>query len=475
MAQTSVAAVVLAAGKGTRMKSAQPKVLHRACGKPLVAWPVEAALAVGASPVVVVTGHGREAVEAELAARFGSRTTTAFQAEQHGTGHAARVALPALEGFSGTVLIVYGDCPLLTSGSLAALVELRTRASVPLALWTTRLPDPSGYGRIVRGAAGELERIVEHKDASDAERRIDEVNPGVYAVEAAWMRAALERLHDDNAQKELYLTDLVAIARADGHRVATLEVALQETLGVNDRVQLAEASEVLRGRVVRRAMIDGVTFVSPATVVVDATVRFGTDVVVGPHVVLTGETRIGDAVQVGAGSVLQDTVVEDHVVIHPYSVTEGAHIGARSVVGPFARLRPHAVLEEGAHVGNFVELKKTRLGKGSKANHLAYLGDAEIGAGTNVGAGTITCNYDGIGKHVTAIGDDVFIGSNSTLVAPVRIHRGAYVAAGSVITDEVPEDALAFGRSRQANKDGYARTVRARNAERARAAKTSKS
>jgi bifunctional UDP-N-acetylglucosamine pyrophosphorylase / glucosamine-1-phosphate N-acetyltransferase len=468
MAPPPVAAVVLAAGKGTRMKSAIPKVLHPACGKPLLAWPVEAAMSAGASPIVVVTGHGREQVEAELRGRFGDRPVrTAHQAEQRGTGHAAQIALPALEGFTGTVLLLYGDCPLLTTPSLLALVELRIRTAAPVALWTTRLADPRGYGRIVRGQDGLLERIVEERDAAEHERAVDEVNPGVYAVDADWLRQALPRLRDHNAQKELYLTDLVAIARQEGHGVPTLEVPAQETLGVNDRVQLAEASAVLGGRIVRAAMLEGATFVHPASVIVDASVQFASDVVIGPHVVLTGRTRLADGVQVGAGSVLHDTAVASGAIIHPYTIAEGASVGPRCLVGPFARLRPGAVLEEGAHVGNFVELKKTRLGRGSKANHLAYLGDADIGAGANIGAGTITCNYDGVGKHLTQIGDGVFVGSNATLVAPVALREGAYVAAGSVITEEVPAGSLALGRARQVTKDGYAVKVRERSAARA--------
>ncbi len=462
-----VAAVVLAAGKGTRMKSAIPKVLHPACGKPLVSWPVESVLVVGASPVVVVTGHRHDLVDAELAGRFGNRVKTVHQTELKGTGHAARMALPLLEGFTGTVLLVYGDCPLLTGQHLAGLVDLRARTGAPVALWTARAPDPTGYGRIVRGADGLLERIVEHRDASEAERAVDEINPGVYAVDAAFLRAALDKLEPNNAQGELYLTDIVALARTEGRGVPTYAVPVGETLGVNDRAQLAEAAEVLRARVINSAMLDGVTFVDPKSAYVDASVRFHHDVVVGPNAVLSGNTTVGEGAQIGAGCVLHDTQVDEGLVVHPYSVCDGARIGPRCIVGPFARLRPGAVLEDGAHVGNFVELKKTRLGKGSKANHLAYLGDADIGRGVNIGAGTITCNYDGIGKHPTVIADEVFIGSNATLVAPVEIQRGAYVAAGSVITDEVPPDALAFGRARQTNKEGQAAKVRARNAARA--------
>ncbi|MBI1946129.1 MAG: bifunctional UDP-N-acetylglucosamine diphosphorylase/glucosamine-1-phosphate N-acetyltransferase GlmU [Deltaproteobacteria bacterium] len=465
--ERNVAALVLAAGKGTRMKSALPKVLHPACGKPLVAWPVEAALAAGADPVVVVVGHGADAVRPLLAQRFPASVRTAVQQQQLGTGHAARVGLEALGEWSGSVLIVYGDCPLLTAESLTSLLELRARTAAPLALWTTRLDEPRGYGRVLRGDDGLPERIVEERDATAEQRRVTETNPGVYAADAAWLRSALARLEPKNAQAELYLTDLVALARADGRSVPALEVGALETMGVNDRAQLGEAAAALQARVVRRAQLDGVTFLSPATVAVDAQVRFGIDVTVGAHAVLTGATALESEVHIGAGCVLHDTTVATGTVVHPYSVCDGARIGKGCVVGPFARLRPGAVLEEGAHVGNFVEMKKARLGRGSKANHLAYLGDADIGAKANIGAGTITCNYDGIGKHRTVIGDEVFVGSNATLVAPVAIARGAYVAAGSTITADVPEDALAIGRGRQQNKAGYAAGIRAKNAERA--------
>ncbi len=465
--ERNVAALVLAAGKGTRMRSALPKVLHPACGKPLVAWPIDAALAAGAAPVVVVVGHGGDVVEQVVRRRFPAGVTTARQAAQLGTGHAALVGLGALGEWHGTVLIVYGDCPLLTTERLAALVDLRHRTAAPLALWTTRVDDPRGYGRVLRGSDGLPERIVEEKDATPEQRRINEINPGVYAADAAWLRGALGRLTPANAQGELYLTDLVAAARHDGRGVPTLDVDAHETHGVNDRAQLAAAAAALQARVIRRAQLDGVTFVLPSTVVVDAEVRFGVDVTVGPHVQLTGATAMGDEVSIGAGCVLHDTTVAPRAIIHPYTVCDGARVGEGCVVGPFARLRPGAVLDEGAHVGNFVEMKKARLGKGSKANHLSYLGDAEVGAGANIGAGTITCNYDGVGKYQTTIGDGVFIGSNATLVAPVTVARGGYVAAGSTITNDVPVDALAIGRGRQENKPGYAAGLRAKNAERA--------
>ena len=470
----SIAAIVLAAGKGTRMKSALPKVLHEAAGKPLLLWPVEAARSVGGNPLVVVIGHGAEQVERLLQDRFagaagkaGGEVGTAMQADQKGTGHAVMQAMPALEGFAGTVLILYGDTPLLTAASLQRLLDDKARAAAPLALWTTTLSDPTGYGRIVRAADGSVDRIVEHKDASPAERTIREVNPGCYAVDASFLRASLPQLSNHNAQGEYYLTDLIALARAGGHVVVGVEVDPEETLGVNDRVQLAEVSAVLRRRVQRRAQLAGVTIVDPASTHIDDDVSFGRDVVVEPGVMLRGRTRIGDGVRIGVGCVIQDTVIEAAALVHPYTLCDGATVGSGAIVGPFARLRPDTVLLEGAHVGNFVELKKTRLGRGSKANHLAYLGDSEIGSGVNIGAGTITCNYDGAGKYRTQLGDNVFVGSNSTLVAPIEVQAGAYIAAGSVVTEPVPQDAVAFGRARQSNKEGHAPIVRERNAARA--------
>ena len=457
--------VVLAAGKGTRMKSALPKVLFPVCGRPLCAWPIDAARAAGAG-VVAVVGHGAEQVTAVLRELYpDGGVTTALQAEQKGTGHAVMQALPALDGYEGTVLLLYGDTPLVTAEGLRALVD--RKGAAPLALWTTRVPDPTGYGRILRDDEGRLLRIVEQKDASDVEKKIDEVNPGIYAVDAAFLRRALSSLTTKNAQGEYYLTDLVEIARREGHDVASLQVDAEQTMGVNDRAQLAEAGAVLRRRIARRLMVEGVSIVDPATVYVDAGAHVDVDAVLEPGVALRGATKIGAGAVIGQGSVLVDTVVAPGARVQPYSVCEGAVVGPNAVVGPFSRLRPGADVGEDAHVGNFVEVKKTKLGKGAKANHLAYLGDSEIGEKTNVGAGTITCNYDGYGKYATKIGANVFVGSNSTLVAPLVLGDGAYVAAGSTVTREVPGDALAIGRGKQENKDGYAAKLRARAKQRA--------
>lgn len=460
--------VVLAAGKGTRMKSARPKVLHPVLGKPLVDWVIDAVFAAGATDVVGVVGHGAEAVTAELRARYGSRVATVVQTEQRGTGHAVLCALPAIPDDVDDVLIVCGDTPRLGAEQLRALVLQRRTSNASVAMWTTIVHEPRGYGRIARDAAGTVQAIVEEKDATEAQRAITEINPGVYCVSAAFLRRALPQLSPNNAAGELYLTDIIALAVAErAGSVATLVVDVDLTQGINDRVQLAEAEAWARTQRARQLRLDGVTIVNEASTTIEADVVVGTDVTIEPGAALRGNTIVGNNVTIGQGSVITNCRLDDGVVVHPYSVCDNAYVRSNAVVGPFARLRPEADVGVGAHVGNFVELKKTKLGAGSKANHLAYLGDADIGAGVNVGAGTITCNYDGIGKHKTSINDGVFVGSNSTLVAPIAIGEGAYIAAGSVVTDAVPADAIAFGRARQENKTGRAADLRARNAARA--------
>lgn len=461
-----LASIVLLAGKGTRMKSRVPKVLHPAAGRPLGAWPLVRAVEIGASPIVAVVGHEAEAVKQGLSSHVEGELRFALQEHQRGTGHAVMCGLEALTENVDKVLILYGDTPLLRTDTLSSLVDAHASGSGPLAMLTTHLEEPAGYGRIVRGARGEVRAIVEHKDCSDEQRTITEVNPGIYLVEAAFLREGLSRLQTNNSQGELYLTDLVAMAAEQGG-VTSREVAFEETLGVNDRYQLSLAERVLHDRLRRQWMLEGVTMQDPSTTYIDATVTLGSDVLLAPGVVLRGDTRVASDVEIGVGCVLTDTVVDEGARIHPYTVCEDAHVGPAAHAGPFARLRPGADLREAARVGNFVEVKKAVLGKGSKANHLAYLGDAEIGEGCNVGAGTITCNYDGFGKHKTVLGDRVFIGSNSTLVAPVRIDSDAYVGAASTISRDVPKDALAIGRAKQENKEGYAARIRSRNQSRA--------
>jgi bifunctional UDP-N-acetylglucosamine pyrophosphorylase/glucosamine-1-phosphate N-acetyltransferase len=453
--RTPLAAVVLAAGKGTRMKSRTAKVLHEIGGRPLAWYAVKRALDAGASPVVVVVGHQAEAVEAALVASLpGAPLRFAVQEKQLGTAHAVLAARRALRGHDGPVAILSGDVPLLETETLLQVVRTRARARAPLAFATMSLDAPRGYGRVVRDAGGRPARIVEEKDASDAERAIREVNAGLYCADAEFLWKSLAKVGAANAQEEFYLTDLVAMAaRRDG--AVTVEVPPEEASGVNDREELARAAKVLLRRRARALMRAGVTVEDPERFDCDEGVEIGPDTVVEPGARLLGRTRVGAACRIGAGAILKDAVVANQVSVRPYTVVEESTIGARAILGPFSRVRPGSAIGEEAHVGNFVETKKAVLGKGAKANHLAYLGDAEVGAGANVGAGTITCNYDGEKKHPTRIGAGAFIGSDSILVAPLEIGDGAYIAAGSVITEPVPSGALALGRARQVTKEGW--------------------
>jgi bifunctional UDP-N-acetylglucosamine pyrophosphorylase/glucosamine-1-phosphate N-acetyltransferase len=478
MSRAPIAAVVLAAGQGTRMKSAVPKVLHPVGGLPLAAHPIRLALGLDAAPVVVVVGHQAERVERTLGAAFPGRVRFALQAEQLGTGHAVQCALPALEGFDGVVVILAGDVPLLRRATverlLAALDGDAERRPV-VAAATMILDDPTGYGRIVRDAAGRLTGIVEHKDATPEQRAIRETNAGIYAVDAAFLRAALARLRNDNAQREYYLTDVVAFAAADPRGAAAVVVDDPwEVAGANDRAQLADLDRALRRRTNRAHMLAGVTMIDPDSTYVGLDVELAPDVTLGPGVHLRGKTRVARGATIDAGAILTDVEVGEDVEIRAYSVLDDARVERAAIIGPFSRLRPGAEIGPEAHVGNFVEIKKATLGPGAKANHLAYVGDARVGARANVGAGTITCNYDGYGKYLTDIGDDVFVGSNSTLVAPVKLGDRAYVAAGSTITDPVEADALALGRARQVDKPGRAPALRAAAKERAAAHKSKK-
>ncbi|MFW6052138.1 MAG: bifunctional UDP-N-acetylglucosamine diphosphorylase/glucosamine-1-phosphate N-acetyltransferase GlmU [Myxococcota bacterium] len=454
-------ALVLAAGKGTRMKGEHPKVLHPLGGRPMVAWPVQAALEAGARRCVVVVGHGSDQVVDALRARFGERVGFVEQPEQRGTGHAVQCALPAIEAEEDRVLILYGDTPLIRAETLQALLRSASSGPGPLAMLTAELPDPTGYGRILRDDRGRVVGVREHRDASAAERRIREVNPGLYAVDAAFLRDAIRRLTGDNAQGELYLTDVVAAAAAQGD-VATVERGMDELRGVNDRHELAVADRLLRLRVNRRLAEAGVTIRDPHGTFIDADSVLETDAIVEPAVHLRGRCRVAAGARIDVGSVLTDVTVEAGAYVKPYTVAERSRIGAGAQVGPFAHLRPDTDLGPDARVGNFVETKKTRMGRGSKANHLAYVGDGDIGEDVNIGAGTIFCNYDGYEKHTTVLEDGVFIGSDSQLVAPVRVGKGAYVASGTTVVDDVPADALAIARVKQKNKEGFASRLRRR-------------
>jgi bifunctional UDP-N-acetylglucosamine pyrophosphorylase/glucosamine-1-phosphate N-acetyltransferase len=448
-------AIVLAAGQGTRMKSARPKVMHPIAGRPLVHYSVRAALDAGCDRVVVVAGHGREKVEAYLTQAFGARVTIAVQAEQRGTGDAARVGLEAVS--DGRAVIFYADTPLVRGEDLKKVLA----ASADLALATIVVDDPFGYGRVLRDATGAILEIREEKDLeNDAQRAVREINPGVYAAPVSWLKEALSKLRPWGAKKELYLTDVVSIARSANKSIASVESSPLVLIGVNDRVQLAEAERRMHARIADRWRREGVTVRDGARI--DDAVEIGQDTVIETNAVLRGATRIGSNVLVDVGCVLDDAVIADGAILKPYSVLSSSTVGPRAQIGPFSHLRPESHIGEEAHIGNFVETKKTRVGKGSKANHLAYLGDGIIGERANIGAGTIFCNYDGFRKHTTVIEDEVFVGSDSQIVAPIRIGKGAYVGTGTTVTMDVPADALAVGRARQENKEGYAPRLRAR-------------
>lgn len=461
-------AVILAAGQGTRMKSSLPKVLHAVAGRPLVHYPVRAALEAGCDEVVVVVGHGRERVEAYLADAFGAsgpeayrgRVKTALQKEQRGTGDAARAGLESVSQDAARVLLFYGDVPLLTAEDVAAVARA-LEGDAALAMATCTTDDPFGYGRVIRDEQGRIVEIREQRDLrSDAERAIKEWNPGIYAAGAAFLREALASLTPNNAQGEYYLTDIVKFAASAGRRVVGVPSRPEVMDGVNDRAQLAAADRAMCERIVRAHRVAGVTVRDGARI--EDGVTIGQDAVVESFAVLRGRTRVGAGAVVDVGCVLTHADVGEGVVLKPYSVVSDSIVRARAQIGPFSHLRPESDIGEEAHVGNFVETKKTRMDRGAKANHLAYLGDGIVGEAANVGAGTIFCNYDGFSKHTTRIGKGAFIGSDSQLVAPVTIGDGAYVGTGTTVTKDVPADALAIGRAKQENKEGYASRLKAR-------------
>ncbi|MBV8549667.1 MAG: bifunctional UDP-N-acetylglucosamine diphosphorylase/glucosamine-1-phosphate N-acetyltransferase GlmU [Acidobacteriaceae bacterium] len=454
-----VTVVILAAGLGTRMKSNKAKVLHQAGGDTLLNHIIRAALHV-APPEGIVAVVGHQAAQVRESVKVpGIRF--AEQSEQKGTGHAVLCAREAVAQNGGQLFILNGDGPLLRSETLAALIRHASEDNLAGALITTEMDDPSGYGRIVRDDHGHIAAIVEQKAASPEQLKIQEVNPGLYCFKAAPFWEHIGEIQPNNAAREYYLTDMVEILRRHGHRVAPFLVPdATELLGINTRVELAVADGILRARKARDLMLSGVTIENPDSVTIDVNVDIQPDTVIEANVQLRGETRIGTGCRIGTGSVLRDCEIADNVTILPYVVADASRIGANSAIGPFSRLRLNADAGADTHIGNFVELKKTRLGAGSKAQHLAYLGDAAIGEGVNIGAGTITCNYDGQKKHPTSIADGVFVGSNSTLVAPLEISEGAYIAAGSVITKPVEADALAIGRAYQVDKPGWAKRRR---------------
>ncbi len=447
--------LILAAGKGTRMKSALPKVLHRVAGAPMIDYVLAASASLGAATTTVVVGHQADALRAALGAHPDLRFV--LQEPQLGTAHAVRQAAPLLAGLGGTLVVLSGDVPLLSPDTLRTLVARHEEARAAATLLTAVVDDPTGYGRVLRDGA-EVAAIVEHRDASPAERAVREINAGIYAFDLGPLFPALDEIASDNSQQEYYLPDLVGIYRRAGRRVIAIPVErAEETLGINTRAELAAMSARVWQQRREALMASGVTLEDPATTYLDAGVSVGPDSVIHPGVHLLGRTRIGARAVIHGGVRIVDSELSDDVKVLDHCVIVGARVADGASVGPFAHLRPGSDLGAGSRVGNFVELKKTHLGAGSKASHLAYLGDATIGEQVNIGAGTITCNYDGERKHPTIIEDGVFIGSDSQLVAPVRIGRGAYVAAGSSITKDVPEGALGIARGRQENKEGWAR------------------
>jgi bifunctional UDP-N-acetylglucosamine pyrophosphorylase/glucosamine-1-phosphate N-acetyltransferase len=448
-------AVILAAGKGTRMKSALPKVLHRAAGRPLLQWVVDAARAAGCARILIVVGHGAERVREEIA---GDDLVWVLQAEQRGTGHALAQAEPEIQG-EATVLVLSGDVPLLQPSTLDALAAAADAGWG--AMTVAELVDPGMLGRVIVDPPGAFQAIVEFKDATPEQRAVRLINAGIYAFPAPDVFGYLRNLTTDNAQGELYLTDAVTHAAADGHAVRLISLPdPDEALGVNDRTELARVHRLLIGRHQLALMKAGVTILEPERTAIEPGVRIGEDTIIHPGVSLLGWTAIGRDCVIHQGAWLRDSTVADGTTIEPYSVLDGAEVGEGCRVGPFARLRPAARLRKGARVGNFVEVKNSVLGEGAKANHLAYVGDATVGDGANLGAGVVTCNYDGARKHPTEIGAGAFIGSDTMLVAPVEVGAGATTAAGSIITKNVPAGALAVGRVRQKNLEGWAGGLR---------------
>lgn len=444
--------IVLAAGQGTRMHSRIPKVLHRLAGKPLLAHVLDSAQAIGADKVCVVFGHGGESVRRTLASYD---CTWVEQAEQHGTGHAVMQAMPYLQDVD-RVLVLYGDVPLTEPDTLQRLLD--EAADTNLGAMTAILPDPTGYGRIVRDGNGRLLRNVEQKDATEAELEIEEINTGMIVADRRHLDDWLARIGNENAQGEYYLTDVIALAAADGVDVSTSQPdSLEEVCGVNDRIQLATLERCYQRRQAEELMRTGVTLADPERFDIRGQLLTGVDVSIDVNVVIEGEVRLGDGVSIGPNCLLRDCEIGSGTQVFSNCVIESSGVGSGVRIGPYTRLRPEAVLADDVHVGNFVEIKKSRVGLGSKVNHLTYVGDTEIGSGVNVGAGTITCNYDGANKHLTKIGDDAFIGSNASLVAPVQIGEGATVGAGSVITGQAPAGKLTLTRSKQVTRDNWQR------------------
>lgn len=450
----SLASVVLAAGKGTRMKSGLIKVLHPVAGLPMIAWPVTAAREAGSDPIVLVIGHQASAVQGIF--RGAADIRCAMQEEQLGTGHAVACALDTLAGFRGTVLILCGDTPLLRAETLKNMLAFHRDKGAAVTVLTAVMDDPYGYGRVVRDPSGRVTRIVEQKDADPEEQEIREINSGIYCMDSDFLFNNIKGLGNNNAQQEYYLTDLLAIAvRKELTCLAVQAADADEIMGVNDRIQLARADRILRTRINHNHMLNGVTIIDPDHTYIDPGVTIGCDTTIHPGCRIDGGTVIGDGCLIDGGVSISGCRIGDDCHIKAASVLEDSLLGEDVTIGPMAHLRPGTVLGDKVKIGNFVETKKIVMGEGSKASHLTYLGDAEIGRNVNIGCGTITCNYDGVNKHRTVIGDDVFIGSDVQLVAPVTVGRNSLVAAGTTVTIDVPPDSLAISRVPQVNKEGW--------------------
>jgi bifunctional UDP-N-acetylglucosamine pyrophosphorylase/glucosamine-1-phosphate N-acetyltransferase len=456
----SVAIAIMAAGKGTRLKSKHPKVLHEVGGKPLLAHVISAASKVVApQDIYAIVGH-----EADLVQKTVGGTGVGFvrQEPQRGTGHALMCARDALRGYE-TVLVLSGDAPLITSATIGQLLEFHRQNQAAMTLLSAKLEDPTGYGRIIRAGpkSDEVKAIVEEKSCTPAQQTIREINSGFYAFSVKALFEHIDELKIDNPHGEYYLTDMAAVLRQAKQKVVAVETENpSEILGSNTRAELVELDQKMRAEKCRELMAQGVTIFNPASCVIDSDVEIGPDTTIEPFVQLLGKTKIGSDCRIRSYSIVQNSLIGDGVMIRPGCVLDEAQVASGALLGPYSHLRPGSEIGEGAHVGNFVETKKVKLGKGSKANHLTYLGDAEIGSGVNIGAGTITCNYDGVHKHKTTIEDGVFVGSDSTLVAPVKLGKGAYVGAASCITEDVPAESLAIGRSKQVVKEGWVKKKR---------------
>ncbi|MGN1401637.1 MAG: bifunctional UDP-N-acetylglucosamine diphosphorylase/glucosamine-1-phosphate N-acetyltransferase GlmU [Bacillus sp. (in: firmicutes)] len=444
-------AVILAAGQGTRMKSKLYKVLHSVCGKPMVRHVLNQVIALNAQEIVTVVGHGAEKVKTEL----GNTTEFALQTEQLGTAHAVMQAESLLQGKKGTTIVICGDTPLIKAETMEALIRQHEEKNAKASILTAYLEDPTGYGRIIRNAEGFVEKIVEHKDASKSERAVTEINTGTYCFDNESLFAALKKVSNDNVQGEYYLPDVIEILKSEGEIVTAYQTEdFEETLGVNDRVALSQAEKIMRNRINLEHMRNGVTIIDPDQTYIGADVVIGQDTIIEPGTTIKGQTEIGKDCVIGPCTEISDCKVGNGTVIRQ-SVASESEIGNHVAIGPFAHIRPASAIGNDVKVGNFVEIKKAVFGNGSKASHLSYIGDAEVGSNVNLGCGSITVNYDGKNKYLTKIGDNVFVGCNSNLVAPVNVGDGAYIAAGSTITEDVPGNALSIARSRQVNKDDY--------------------